>query len=120
MKRLWLLSLPLFMLSSCGGSTEGEESRPPEARKLYVDIWRLTKAYVDSIRMAPDSAAAEGAFERFNARLDTVNFSVPPDTDLLLTEGENDTVFMNLMALRRVYEHKLRSLARRPAPPTPD
>ena len=108
--------MALALTAGCGGgrSEEEEGSRPDDARHLYESIMKLTKIYSDSIRMAPDSATVVGAFERFNARLDTINFSVAPDTDLLLTEGENDTLYNNLIALRQIYDRKLAELGMAP------
>ena len=109
MRRFLYGLIALALLTGCGGGSD-DESRPSDVKLLYHSIVRLAHVYADSIRMAPDSATAVGAFERFNARLDTINFSVAPDTDLQLTEGENDTIYLNLMAVRRIYDRKLSQL----------
>ena len=110
MGRIWIFGIILpFILASCGEHEEGEE-RPSDANRLFKTSCRLTSIYAEKIRLAQDSATAIGIFEEMQNELDSLNFSVPPDTDLQLTEGENDTIFMNLMAVRRIYDRKLREL----------
>lgn len=76
----------------------------------------LVRSFADSIANATDSVAATAAFEHFNAGLDSVNFAVPPNTDLLLTEAENDTLYYEITRIRRLYEEKLRQLGAPEAP----
>lgn len=100
--------LLLVALPSCGGGSDDETG--DDSDRLYHETVRLAHIYADSIRNAPDSAAAMGAFAHFQEKLDTLNFSVKADTDLLLTEGENDTIFLNLQAIRKIYDNKLKAL----------
>ena len=99
-------------LAACTGGSEADEDegRPTDALRLYRTTCRLAHIYADSIRNAPDSASATSAFEHLQTELDSLNFSVEADTDLLLTEGENDTVYMNLIAVRQIYDNRLRQL----------
>lgn len=97
-------------LFSCGGGEE--ENGQDYGRILYEGTIKLADIYTDSLRLAPDSAATEDAFRHFMAQLDTLNFRLPPETDLQLHEGENDTIFMRLIEMRRLYDKKLRELAR--------
>lgn len=112
MSRIWLIVL--LAVCACGHtSTSDEEAeRPVDALRLYSTTCRLVNIYADSIRNAPDSASAIVAFEHLQSELDSLNFSVEPDTDLLLTEGENDTIYMNLMAVRKIYDRRLEQLKR--------
>lgn len=103
----------LLMLAGCGTTTGEEEERPADAIKLYKSTCRLIRMYADSIRNAPDSVTAIGAFEHLQSELDSLNFSVKVNTDLMLTEGENDTIHMNLVAVRTIYDNKLKALNRR-------
>lgn len=97
--------LPLLLLCAC---SEGKvvESHP-DADRLYADTRRLVAVYSDSLEAAADSAEVEALFTRFQQRLDSLNFSVPPDTDLQLTEGRNDTLFVDIMGLRDLYRRRL-------------
>ena len=99
-------------MGACG--VKEEEVEDDDTDLLYHSTLKLTKIYADSIKMATDSATASGAFSRFNAELDSLNFRVRPDTDLLLTEGENDTIYANLMTVRKIYDRKMKELGEIP------
>lgn len=112
----WMSLGILFLLAACSNSEQAE--RPDDSDRLYKETLLLVKSYNDSISAANDSASAMRAFDAFNAKLDSVNFSVAPDTDLLLTEGENDTIYMNLMSIKNNFEKKLESLDKNQHPDT--
>ena len=63
-----------------------------EARGLFRRISSLTRVYTGKVASAPDSASWAQACLEFEDSLEKINFSVSPDTDLLLTEGQNDTI----------------------------
>lgn len=97
------LIVPLLM--ACG-SKAGEE-KPDDSDMLYKETLRLITLYTDSIGAATDSVGAEEAFAGFSAQIDSLNMAVEPNTDLLLTEGENDTIYRRITALRTLYDNKL-------------
>lgn len=106
------------ILSLAVGSCSGDKSdnNHQEAAKLYTKICNLTALYVDSISQAPDSASVHALLERFEERLDGVNYEVLPDTDYALNEAENDTISMMLDSLGRTRARRLLKLANHPAP----
>lgn len=104
----------LPMLASCSRGDNREDGDRGDAPRLYSKTLALAKQYADSLRAAPDSTAAIDIFRRFHSELDSLNFSVAPDTDLLLTEGENDTIYRRLQQLRALYDGRLASYAARP------
>lgn len=79
-----------FSTLSCG-SVECEKDTDPEV--LYQELSELVKNYTDSLRSAPDSAAAAAIANRFEARLAKVNYNYPPETDFKMTEEQNDSLF---------------------------
>ena len=83
------------------------ETLPDDSDRLYGGTLELLRDYTDSIACATDSAAARSAFEQFNHRLDSLNFSMAPNTDLLLTEAENDTIFHGITTMKQTLEEKL-------------
>lgn len=102
----------VLALCSChnrDGNTS-EDAIPDQASELYESTLRLISLYTDSIEHATDSTQVEDIFARFNARLDSLNFAVPPDTDLRLSEGENDTLYINIENLRHLHDSRLRGL----------
>lgn len=62
------------------------------ASEMFERICKLAKDYTDKVEEAQDSAAWAMACIDFEDKLDKISFSYPPDTDLLLTEGQNDTI----------------------------
>lgn len=105
--------LPL-LLTACGGKTEEEEDTGTEdALILYTSTLMLIRQYTDSISTAPDSLTLSQIYTRFNAKLDSVNFAVEPDTDLNLSEGQNDTLFIEMEKFRALYNQRLQHLERR-------
>lgn len=110
-----ILAVPAFltMLAGCGKSGDGDQMPPDDAYVLYHQTNKLLRQYYDSISQAPDSATAIGAFEHLNSELDSLNFSVEADTDLKLTEGENDTTYRNIIAVRKLYDRKLVEFGRK-------
>lgn len=115
MSRTGLIGIGLA-LASCGGSSD-REAQVDESDRLYRETVRIARTYSDSIRMGADSAAVEDAFLRANLLIDSLNFSVAPDTDLLLTEAENDTIIKCLSRLVDTYHTRLADLGARQAEP---
>lgn len=115
MRKVWAAAMitTLLVASASCRREEQKNERGTDALRLYQSTMRLARIAADSIRNSADSASATEAFERLSNNLDSLNFSVEADTDLMLTEGENDTIFMQLMTVRKIYENKLRSLVRK-------
>lgn len=83
-------SVILFTGWSCGRShQEGENS---EAFQLFSAIRELNMKYIDSLVVAKDSNQVNKLTQTYEERMVKINFSYSPDTDLLMTEGQNDTI----------------------------
>lgn len=98
-----MLILPL-LLCACGRGSEKESTS--QADILYSETLRIINAYADSLRvasdtlsLATDSLAPERLMAKLNAELDSLNMSMPPNTDLQLSEAQNDTIIMALESL---------------------
>lgn len=112
-----VLFAAVLLLGACG---KGEKTEvPDDTDRLYNGTLSLVRAFADSISNAPESAAARNAFVRFNDALDSLNFAVEPNTDLLLTEAENDTVCSQILRLKELYEKRIYQLGH-PVEETPD
>lgn len=80
------------MIMSCGSSGDGKGN--DNGRSLYQDEKRLLQQYIDTLRHTPDSVDVTGILDRYRESLLSLNMKYPADTDLELTQGENDTIFM--------------------------
>lgn len=78
------------VISSCSMGDEKRDNR--DADKLYSESIQLLRVYTDSLSKAPDTIAIQQLMERFEKRLDKINSDVVAETDLHLSEGENDTL----------------------------
>lgn len=97
-----------FAAALLAGACTGKpvEEKPDDTDRLFHETLNLVKIYSDSIKGAPDSTL-NGIYLRFMTRLDSLNFAVEADTDLQLTEGENDTIYSKLMELDSIYRARL-------------
>ena len=106
------LLLTLFTLASC--RHEEDNSGKEETNKLYEGTLQLIRTYNDSLSYASDTLSVSTLFHNFNKSLEKLNFDVRPDTDLTLTEGQNDTLYMKICELRNLYDQKMKEAARTP------
>ncbi len=81
---------------SCSKETKSKDRS--NAKEMYEQICKLTKDYTEKVADSPDSASWAASCAEFEDKLDKVNFNYPPDTDLLLTEGQNDTIYSLMLA----------------------
>lgn len=81
-----------------------------DAHELFDAVTTLTKSYIAKIAAASDSAVWATLCEEYEDSLDKVNFRFPPDTDLMLTEGQNDTITTLIATYVRVRDERIHSL----------
>ncbi|MDE7421260.1 MAG: hypothetical protein K2N35_13760 [Muribaculaceae bacterium] len=82
----------LGLICTLGCTKENKTKDRSEATDMFHRICKLTKEYSEKLNNAPDSSAWAAACSEYEDKLDKISFSYPPDTDLLLTEGQNDTI----------------------------
>lgn len=88
--RIGVILLAVIMLASC--SSEKQKKDRSGADDMFGKISALVTDYTLKVSEASDSASWAEACSEFEEKLDKINFSYPPDTDILLTEGQNDTI----------------------------
>ena len=81
------------------------------ARQLFMKSMYLTEEYIDSLEQARDSASINRIVENFNLKITTVNYQFPPDTDLDLSEEENDSLIRMFKRMDSTVEKKLKAFA---------
>lgn len=80
----------LFILLSC--TNNKQSSHRINAYNLYSDCKNLNIRYIDSLVHARDSNRIEYLLHNLEESLTSANYKYPSDTDLYITEGENDTL----------------------------
>lgn len=77
---------------------------------MFSEIVALTENYTQRISVAPDSATWVETSMQFEDKLEKINFSFPADTDLLFSEGQNDTISRLINAYVKVRDERLNAL----------
>ena len=82
----------LLPFSLCCCKEKSDENSNIAADKLFEKSLLLLTAYTDSLKTAKDSAHVESLARAFESKINAVNFEFPPDTDLKLSQEENDSL----------------------------
>lgn len=111
MRILILIIVAVVVAISATGCGGGKKVRDrAEAHELFEAVTSLTKSYTARVEAAPDSAIWAMLCEEYEDSLDKVNFSFPPDTDLMLTEGQNDTITSLMGAYIKARDERIHSI----------
>ncbi|MCH5227508.1 MAG: hypothetical protein J1F16_06825 [Muribaculaceae bacterium] len=108
MKKFPAFFLPLFIIiTSCGKKEDTTGSE--DARQLFTLSAINILEFTERISNSKDSSEIDSLTQLFEKTITDINFSVPPETDLKLTEQENDSLFKLLKQMRsetqaRLYE----------------
>lgn len=103
-----LSCLFLLLVSACGN--DKNEERLPDARSLYEKSLNTTLIYIDSLRLAPDSATVARIIRNHEEAITKLNYSYSSDLSLQFTEGENDTLTTVTIKYVSVRDSMLRSI----------
>lgn len=87
----------IMPLTACTGNKNDNDG--DLSRQLYEKSVRLMRLYADSITHAKDSATLLAMMQRYDDSLTTLNYDYPANADLLIDEGENDTIKMLSMRI---------------------
>lgn len=82
------------------------------ARQLFMKSVSLIRTYTDSIGNVSDSASFQRMTRGFEDNIVKVNFQFPPDTDLRMTQEENDSLINMLDSLVAVIHRKEKELGK--------
>lgn len=108
MRHLFFIVLSMAFMGgfiSCKSETNVKDRT--DAHELFESIVSLTKRYSVMVTGAKDSAEWEKLCTAFEDSLDKINFRFPPDTDLLLSEGQNDTIMNALETFIEVRDARI-------------
>lgn len=91
-KTVNIIAMFVVALAVVGCAQEKKKKDRSGADEMFRRIASLTSNFTTKVAEAADSAAWSELCTQFEDSLDRINFAYPPDTDLLLTEGQNDTI----------------------------
>lgn len=98
-----------LLLVSC--SRHANEAQESDAEMLYARLKGVTERYIDSVKVAKDSVALRELMERYEAKFDKESFATAPNADLMMTEGQNDTLRQLQARLLRLHNERLSALS---------
>lgn len=107
-----------FSTTACSPKKDAIDNE--EAGFLYNSSLTLISEITSEISRANDSLSVDSLFNLFEKRLTNLNFAVAPETDLKLTEQENDSIFILINKLIETKREKLRDLSKVDTIPLPD
>lgn len=104
-----LLSFFFFFLGSC---KEKEVDKSQEdARKLFDESATTIKSFINALKTSSDSLMIDSLMKAFDKKMVDTNFSFPPETDLKMTEQENDSLYKLMLDLQNLKKDKLESFS---------
>lgn len=103
----------LFIVTClCGCNRSVEKNLDKEAEELFRNSVSLIKCYSDSMRIAEDTARVNYLTSVFDNRMTALNFKYPADTDLALSEEENDSLIRMIIGISVLRKQRLEELGR--------
>lgn len=107
----YLMGTFLVIVLLAGGCRHKDENNlDMEAKDLFENSIRLIKSYSDSISTAADTARIEYLANAFDNRMTALNFKYPADTDLSLSEEENDSLIKMISRIVELRQQRLKEL----------
>ena len=103
---LFIVIIACEVIFTCCMNNERKDSKGEEDR-LYAETLALIRQYSDSLEVSKDTAAIKNLMIHFQDRLDRLNNKVAPETDMRMSEGQNDTLAQMLIDLLRLRDERL-------------
>ena len=105
MKRSLLASLTSLLLIVGGCNNSKTIDNKSESDKMFIELKELLILYSDSLKNASDSASITNIVDRYESELTQTIYKYPAESDLLLTQGQQDTIASlteNFVAIKRL------------------
>ena len=102
-----VLSSVSLLLLICACSNSDSSKNNIEARELFQKSTELINQYSDKIGLASTPYAVDSLLEHFDKDISDLNFAFPPQTDLSLTEQENDSLIKLLDRMQFIKKNRL-------------
>lgn len=97
-------SIPFVFLAAC--SHHSNTDATDAADMLFRKSQSLVSSYIDSMSHAGDSASFHNLVRNFDNKMTALNYEFPPDTDLALSEEQNDILIKLYSRFERVKQHR--------------
>ena len=107
---IFIAVISIASLCIVGCSKEKKYVDRSDAKKMFERICKLTSDYTEILANSADSSGWAKAASEYEEKLDKINFSFPPDTDLLLTEGQNDTIHSLMLAYIKARDERIHEI----------
>ena len=105
MKKSFLASLASMLLIVGGCSNPKTIDNKSESDKMFIELKELLLLYSDSLKNASDSASITNIVDRYESELTKTIYKYPAESDLQLTQGQQDTIASlteNFVSLKRL------------------
>ncbi len=104
MRKLRILrTLPVLLPIALSACTAKDNSHDHDmAAQLFDKSVALLNTYIDSLKVAPDSTEVERLMIHYDVKIASLNFEFPANTDLNLTEEENDSLIRMTQRMVRI------------------
>lgn len=95
-------------LFSC--SKEKDTVATDPARELFEISSSTLLSMIKSVELAKDSAEVDSINTLIEKRLVEINFNFPPETDMKLSEEENDSLYRLMSEFKKKGDERLKDL----------
>ena len=105
MKKSFLASLTSLLLIVGGCNNPKTIDNKSESDKMFIELKELLLLYSDSLKNAADSASITNIVNRYESELTKTIYKYPAESDLQLTQGQQDTIASlteNFVSLKRL------------------
>ena len=105
MKRSLLASLTSLLLIVGGCNNSKTIDNKSESDKMFIELKELLILYSDSLKNASDSASITNIVDRYESELTKTIYKYRAESDLLLTQGQQDAIASlteNFVAIKRL------------------
>ena len=105
MKQSFLACLTSMLLVVGGCSNPKTIDNKSESDKMFIELKELLLLYSDSLKNASDSASITNIVDRYESELTKTIYKYPAESDLQLTQGQQDTIASltdNFVAIKRL------------------
>ena len=86
---------------------DSKDKNDEEASHLFTKSAELIISFTNQLENAQDSTSIDSIINNLEKKLVDLNFSFPPNTDLKLTEQENDSLYKLMQKYKEVRNKRL-------------